>query len=80
MIITPARVISGRVMMVNPARNVAVLNFPIGQFPEMNQLMTAYRHGVIVGEILVTGPKRDDNIAAEIFTGDIELGDEVRNR
>ena len=79
-IITPAHDISGRVTMVNPAKNVVVLNFPIGQLPELNQPMTAYRHGKIVGEILITGPRRDDNIAGEIFTGEIQVGDEVRSR
>lgn len=74
-----ARILNGRVVNAPPGTGVAVVNFPIGQLPELNRTLSVYRNGVGVGEILITGPQRDDNIAAEIIRGNIQPGDEARD-
>lgn len=78
--IQPARVLNGRVAIVNAKAGVCAINFPIGQLPALDSTLTVYRHGVRVGEIKITGPQRDDNIVAEILSGEIQPGDEARNR
>lgn len=75
-----ARVMNGRVVNAPPGTGVAVVNFPIGQLPEMNRTLSVYRNGVKVGKLLMTGPQRDDNVAAEIVEGDVRPGDEARDR
>lgn len=75
-----ARILNGRVVNAPPGTGVAVVNFPIGQLPELNRTLSVYRNGLLVGEILITGPQRDDNIAAEITRGNIQPGDEARDR
>ena len=44
----------------------------------MNSPLNVYRHGVKVGELSVTGPQRDDNIVADIVSGDLQAGDAAR--
>lgn len=77
--IRPARVLNGRIVIVNGEAGVCVVNFPIGQLPPLDATLTVYRHGIRTGEIKVTGPTRDDNIAAEILIGDIQADDEARD-
>jgi len=79
-IIQQAHVLSGRLVLVNAGSRLCVVNFPIGKLPATDQKMLAYRNGVKVGEILITGPQRDDNIAGDILSGKLQTGDEVRDR
>jgi hypothetical protein len=39
-----------------------------------------YRGGLKVGEVKITGPQRDNNIVADLVTGDAQAGDEVRDQ
>ena len=79
-IIRQAHVLSGRLVLVNVGSGLCVVNFPIGKLPATDQKMLVYRNGVKVGEILITGPQRDDNIAADILSGKLQTGDEARDR
>jgi hypothetical protein len=74
------RVLNGRLTIVNSDAGVCSVNFPIGQLPALGSSLTVYRNGIRVGEIKVTGPSRDDNIAAEIVSGGLLPGDEARDR
>jgi hypothetical protein len=76
--VTPAAQVQGRVASVNPKARYVVLSFPIGALPALEQRMQVYRSGLKVGEIKITGPHRDFNIAADILTGECQVGDEVR--
>jgi len=40
--------------------------------------MNLYRGGLKVGEVKITGPQDDDNIVADLLTGDSEVGDQAR--
>ena len=57
-----------------------VLTFPLGHMPALEQHLNVYHQGMKVGEVRVTGPQLDDNIVADILTGDAAVTDEVRDR
>jgi hypothetical protein len=77
-IITPDTSPEGKVVQVNNDARFAVLKFPIGALPPVGQNLNAYRQGLKVGELKVTGPQGDVNTVADIKTGDVRSGDEVR--
>jgi hypothetical protein len=77
-IVTPSLAVKGKVAMVNPGARHAILSFPLGQMPPLGQRLNVYRSGLKVGEVKITGPKRDVNIAADIVAGECQVGDEVR--
>lgn len=80
LILTPETGLSGRVVRVNPSARFAILNFPIGHLPYLEQRLNVYRLGLKTGEIIVTGPQLDDNIVGDVVIGDVQPGDEVRDR
>jgi hypothetical protein len=79
LIVAPDATLAGKVVGVNTAGRFVVLNFPLGRLPVLDQRMNLYRGGLKVGEVKVTGPQDDDNIVADLVTGDSEIGDQVRN-
>ncbi len=78
-IVTPETTPVGKVVRVNDNARFAVLNFPVGTMPGMEQRLNVYRHGLKVGEVKVTGPQQDDNTVADIVTGEVQVGDELRS-
>jgi hypothetical protein len=80
LIVTPATQMQGKVALVNPKARYVVINFPIGTLPALDQQMPVYRNGLKVGEVRITGPQRDFNIAADIIAGECEVGDAVREK
>jgi hypothetical protein len=78
LIITPGETTFGKVVSVNEAARFVVLSFPLGHLPPMDQHLGVYRHGLKVGEVKITGPQSDENIIANVETGDPVLGDEVK--
>jgi hypothetical protein len=48
--------------------------------PKMDQILFLYRAGLKVGEVKITGPQSDNNIVADLTTGDTQAGDEVRDQ
>jgi hypothetical protein len=79
-IVTPDSSLAGRVVSYNSTGRFVVLNFPSRQMPNMDQRLFLYRAGLKVAEVKVTGPQNDDNIVADLASGDAKIGDEVRNR
>jgi hypothetical protein len=79
-ITTPDTGLSGKVARVNASGRFAVLNFPVGHLPAIDQRLDVYRLGLKTGEIRVTGPQRDDNIVGDVIAGEVQPGDEVRDR
>jgi len=80
LIVTPDDSIVGRVAMVNQGFRFVVLNFPVGHLPVPEQRLNLYRRGVKVGEVKVTRQQYDDNVVADLSTGDAEVGDEARKQ
>jgi len=80
MIVTPANGLTGHVAYVNTGGRFVVLNFPVGRLPALNQHLTIYRKGMKVGEVKITALQNDDNLVADLLTGNSEVGDQVRER
>jgi hypothetical protein len=78
LIVTPARPLVGKVARVNATSRYVVLSFPLGHLPAMGQVMSLYRRGLKVGEVKVNGPQQDENVVADLVTGEAEVGDEAR--
>jgi hypothetical protein len=79
-IVTPDASLTARVASYNATGRFVVLGFPIGRMPRMDQTFFLYRAGFKVGEVKITGPQRDNNIAADIVTGEAQTGDEAREQ
>lgn len=77
-IMTPARSIAGRVVTVNNTARFVVLNYPFGFLPSIDQRLNVYRQGQKVGQLKVSGPQQDTNTAADLLTGEVQIGDEAR--
>jgi hypothetical protein len=78
--ITPAQGANGRVASVNTGLNFVVLTFPIGQVPPIDAQLYVYRNGARAAEVKVTGPQKEDNTVADIVSGTVLAGDEVREK
>jgi hypothetical protein len=79
-LVTPDNSLTARVVSYNSAGRFVVLGFSVGQMPGLEQGLFLYRNGIKVGEVRVTGPQRDNNIVADIVTGEARVGDEVRDK
>jgi len=77
-IVTPGGGLPGTVISVNPSARFAVLRFGIGQMPSLDQRMSAYRQGLKVADLKISGPQRDIHTVADILAGECRAGDEVR--
>ena len=68
----------GRISSVNPVSRFVVITYPSSILPKNEQRLGVYREGRKVGEVKVTGPERDTITAADMVSGDAQIGDEVR--
>jgi hypothetical protein len=80
LIITPDASLAAKVVSVNESGRFVVLSFPIRQMPKADQVLFLYRGGLKAGEVKITGPQRDNNIVADLISGNAQAGDEVRDR
>jgi hypothetical protein len=78
LIVTPEAGIVGKIARVNTNARFVVINYPVGSIPGMDQHLSVYHQGTKIGDVRITGPQQDDNIVADIVTGEIQIGDEVR--
>ena len=79
LIVTPGHLTTGRVSSVNAGGRFVILTFPLGAVPSAEKRLYVYRGGLKVGEVKVTPPPLDINIAADIIAGECQVGDEVRD-
>ena len=70
----------GKVASVNASLHFVVLNFPVGRMAAIDQQMALYHQGQKIGDVKITGPQQDDNIIADVISGEAEAGDEVREK
>jgi hypothetical protein len=80
LIVTPETGLTGKVVVYNNPGRFVVLNYPIGQMPKIGSRLFVYRNSLKTGEVKITGPQRDDNIVADLLTGEAQSGDEVRDK
>ena len=76
--LTPVLESTGRVVVVRPDLRFVVVDFFLSELPRIDQPLGVYREGRKVGELKITGPERDKQIAADIVAGEVKVGDEVR--
>jgi hypothetical protein len=79
-IVTPDNSLAARVVSYNAAGRFVVLSFPPGRMPKLEQSLFLYRDGMKTGEVKITGPQRENNIVADLVTGEAQAGDEVRDQ
>jgi hypothetical protein len=79
-IVTPDNSLAGKVVSYNSVGRFVVLGFPVGQMPKMDQTLFLYRAGLKVAEVKITGPQRDNNIVADLVSGEAQVGDEARDQ
>lgn len=79
-VVTSDNSLSGKVVKVNSPGRFVVLNFPVSKMPSVNQRLYVYRGNLRVGELNVSGPQMDDNVAADILSGEASVGDQVRDQ
>ena len=80
MIVTVDQGLEGKVVKAESNLQFVILNFPLGQMPAIGQRLVVYRNGLKIGELKVSGPQQDDNIIADVTTGEAAAGDDVRDR
>ena len=78
-IITPDMSLAAQVVSVNNVGRFVVLSFPASQMPKVGQTLFLYRSGLKVAQVNVTGPRQDNNVVADITSGDARVGDTVRD-
>jgi uncharacterized lipoprotein YajG len=79
-IVTLDSSLSAKVVSYNQAGRFVVLSFPSGQMPKLEQALFLYRNGLKTAELKVTGPQSDNNIVADVVSGDAQVGDDVRDQ
>ena len=79
-IVTPDVSLVAKVVSVNLVGRFAVLNFPSGELPRLQQPLFLYRAGLKVADVKITGPQSENNIVADIVSGDAQAGDTVRTQ
>ena len=77
-VITPDVSLTAKVISVNSVGRFVVLNFPGGQLPKLQQTLFLYHAGLKTAEVKITGPQTDDNIIADLVSGEAQVGDIVR--
>ena len=77
-IVTPSNDAVGKVVSVNQKARYAVLSYAIGAIPAVDSRVYAYRNGLKVGELRVSGPQRENNTIADVLAGECQAGDDVR--
>ena len=79
-IVTPDFSLAAKVVSVNTIGRFVVLSFPASQMPKVDQTLFLYRAGLKTAEVRVTGPQQDNNIVADLVSGDAQVGDTVSDK
>jgi hypothetical protein len=77
-VITLTDAVVGRVASVNAASRFVILDYTLSHLPAVGERLNLYRQGMKVGVVRVSGPARDNNIAADLMEGEAQLGDQAR--
>ena len=79
-IVTPDYSLAAKVVSVNTVGRFVVLSFPASQMPKVDQTLFLYRGGLKVAEVRVTGPQQENDIVADLSSGEAQVGDTVRDQ
>jgi hypothetical protein len=78
-IVTPDSSLEAKVVSVNSVGRFVVLSFSAGQLPKPDETLFIYRAGLKVAQVKITGPQQENDIVADLVSGDVQVGDAVRN-
>jgi hypothetical protein len=73
--IVPDERLHGRIATINSPGQFAVLDFNVGRIPPLRSELNVYRGNEVVGVVRLTGPARDNLVAADIVDGELAVGD-----
>lgn len=76
--VVPTNELSGKIVLVNDTLRYVVVDFGFGLLPQPEQKLSVYRAGKKVAEIKISSHSRNSNFAADIVTGKVADGDEVK--
>ncbi len=76
--VIPSNELSGKIVLVNDTLRYVVVDFGFGLLPQPEQKLAVYRAGKKVAEIKISSHSRNSNFAADIVTGKVADGDEVK--
>jgi hypothetical protein len=79
-IVTPNFSLAAKVISVNTVGRFVVLSFPAGGVPKLDQTLFLYRNGLKTAEVRITGPQQENNIVADLTSGDAQVGDTVSDK
>ena len=65
----------GRIATFNHTGQFVVVDFNVGAIPPLRSRLNVYRDDTSVGMIQLTGPVRDNLVAADIISGEVAVGD-----
>jgi hypothetical protein len=68
------------VVSVNRVGQFVVLSFPASAMPQTGLTMFLYRDGLKVAEVHVSGPQQNNEIVADMVSGDAQVGDTVSDK
>jgi hypothetical protein len=69
---------TGKVASVNQELRFVVLDFSVSSIPAEGRTLSVYRAGAKVAEVKVSGPVVGSNTAADILSGNVQVGDAVQ--
>jgi hypothetical protein len=75
-----ARVVpmTARIASVNDKLRFVIVDFTNSRQPSVDEKLGVYRVGEKVAEIKISGPYRNTTVAADIVSGEVKYGDEVK--
>jgi len=75
-----ARVVplTARIASVNEKLRFVIVDFTNSHQPAIDEKLGVYRVGEKVAEIKISGPYRNTTVAADIISGEVKYGDEVK--
>lgn len=76
--VTPVTPVQGRVVFLNPKLRFVIVDFAFHRLPQFEQRLGVFRAGRRVGEVRISGPADGTRIAADVMSGEADVGDLVR--
>ena len=79
-VVTATETLRGKVIKFAEQGRFVILEFPLTQMPANGRRLFLYRNDLKVGEVQVTGPRREEHTVADLLQGEAQAGDVVRDR
>jgi len=73
--VVPDLRLRGRIAMVNSPGQFVVVDFNVGKIPPLETALNVYRGNERIGRVQLTGPSRDNLVAADVLEGELQPGD-----